>query len=96
MSWGKCPECKAKKSYCVDSRWLQDHTRRRYECENGHRWSTIEMSATMMKGYKMVGASFQGENFAIVPNTMLQTMHKELATMLSTFEDRLKNGAIEL
>lgn len=41
----KCPKCKHRKSFCIDSRPLRKYTgiRRRRACsECGHRWTTYE------------------------------------------------------
>lgn len=46
-----CPECGRKSSRLLDSRDVTDGRRRRRECVScGHRFSTVEMVATMKRG----------------------------------------------
>ena len=46
----KCPVCKAWVE-CIESRPKPNSTRyRRYECGNGHRFTTIEQVARILKG----------------------------------------------
>jgi transcriptional regulator NrdR family protein len=37
-----CPEC-GQRGDCFNSRWEASFVRRRYQCDNGHRWSTAEI-----------------------------------------------------
>jgi len=39
----ECPVCKSNKSKVVDKRNYEDHILRRRECNNGHRFNTIEL-----------------------------------------------------
>ena len=38
----QCPECRAKVQV-LETRQKPGHTRRRYECSNGHRYTTMEL-----------------------------------------------------
>lgn len=41
----ECPQCKSIKSKVIDKRNVQDHIIRRRQCENGHRYTTLELDA---------------------------------------------------
>ena len=48
LSYGtsmECPQCKSNKSKVIDKRNAQDHIIRRRQCENGHRYTTMELNA---------------------------------------------------
>jgi transcriptional regulator NrdR family protein len=40
-----CPECGSTRNRVIDSRSLDGRRRRRRECNNGHRFTTYEISA---------------------------------------------------
>jgi hypothetical protein len=55
MSTGpkKCPEC-LRTGGCLDTRQRSGYIIRRYRCEKGHKWTTLETIVTSKPGTKAI------------------------------------------
>jgi transcriptional regulator NrdR family protein len=80
----ECPQCQSIKSKVVDKRNVRDHIIRRRQCENGHRYTTMELDSNKPGVIKKGSIDPTGTDFPEkMKNALAQSIdYRKLAQVL--------------
>jgi transcriptional regulator NrdR family protein len=80
----ECPQCKSNKSKVVDKRNTPNHIVRRRQCENGHRYNTLEVESNKSGVTKKGSIDTTNPNFeSKMKNALAQSIdYQKLAQAL--------------